>query len=297
MSSFILSCESTVDLPFSYISGRGIPVIFYSYLANGVEYEDDMERDPKALEQFYQFIADGGMPTTSQINEYSYMEFLEENLKKGDVLHIAFGTGMTQSVRNAERAAEELREKYPERRIIVIDSLCSSSGYGMLVDYAADLRDEGKSIDEVAEWVMAHRQKIHHQFFSHQLDYYRRSGRMSGPTAMLATILNICPIMRLDDGGRIIAYDKVRGKARAIQTTLDIMEQHAEGGIHYSGKCFVCHSNCLEEAEMTKAALQARFPNISGEIRICNIDTIIVSHCGPGTVAVFFMGDERQPQP
>lgn len=296
MRSFILSCESTVDLPFSYINGRDIPVVFYSYLANGVEYEDDMERNPQALEQFYQFIADGGIPSTTQINEFTYLDFFEKNLKFGDILHISFGTGMTQSVRNAERAAEQLHEKYPDRKIIVIDSLCSSSGYGMLVDYAADLRDEGKSIDEVTEWVNAHRQRIHHQFFSHQLDYYRRSGRMSGPTAMLATILNICPIMRLDDMGRIIAYDKVRGKNKAIQTTLDNMEQHAEGGTNYKGKCFVCHSNCLEEAQQTKAAVQARFPNISGEIRICNIDTIIASHCGPGTVAVFFVGDERQPQ-
>ena len=202
---------------------------------------------------------------------------------------------MTGSVNNARLAAETLREKYPGRRLEIIDSLCSSSGYGMLVDYAADLRDKGCSLEETTRWVRDHCKRVHHQFFSTQLDFYRRSGRMSGAMATLATILNICPIMRLDDGGRIIAYDKVRGKKNAIRRTLDTMEAHAEGGADYAGKCFVCHSNCLAEAQATKAALEERFPHIDGDIRICDIGTIIASHCGPGTVAVFFLGDERQP--
>ena len=295
-NSFILSCESTVDRPFSYVNGRGRPVLFYSYYVDEVEYEDDMLRDPEALPRFYKFIEDGKMPRTSQINVYKYEQFFEEQLQKGDLLHINFGSGMTPSVQNAYIAADNLREKYPDRKIMVIDSYCSSSGYGLLVDYAADLRDNGSSMEEVAEWVNAHAKKIHHQFYSTRLDYYRRSGRMSGPTAMIATVLNICPIMRLDDGGRIIAYGKVRGIGKAIQTTLDTMEQHAEGGREYSGKCFVCHSNCIETAKTTRDAVKERFPNITGEIRICDIGTIIASHCGPGTVAVFFMGDERLPQ-
>ena len=291
---YTLSCESTVDLPYSYVAGREIPVIFYSYTVGGQEYPDDMGRDPEALPRFYQQL-EQEIPSTSQINQFQYYDFFEELLQKGDVLHIALGSGMTTSARNAEAAAAMLREKYPERRIEVVDSLCSSSGYGLLVDYAADLRDQGASMDEVLEWVMAHRQRIHHQFFSTELKYYRRSGRMSGAAATVGTILSICPIMRLDDGGRIIAYDKVRGKKSAIQRTMDTMEQHVQDGREYSGKCFICHSNCLPDAEATKAAVQERFPNISGDIRICNIGTIIASHCGPGTVAVFFLGDERLP--
>lgn len=296
MNKFILSCESTVDMPYSYVSERNIPVAFYTYMVDGNEYTDDMLIDPAALSHFYDFLDAGKMPTTSQLNQYHYEQFFDKLLPEGDLLHIAFGSGMTKSVLNAELAAETMREKYPDRKIIVIDSLCSSSGYGMLVDYAADMRDNGCEIEETAEWVMAHRQKIHHQFFSHRLDFYRRSGRMSGPVAMLATILNICPIMRLDDEGKIIAYDKVRGKKAAIKTTVDTMEKHAEGGAAYSGKCFICHSNCIEEALMTRDAVKERFPNISGEIRIFDIGTIIASHCGPGTVAVFFVGDERLPQ-
>lgn len=274
---------------------RDIPILFYSYVVDGQEYKDDMGRDPEALPRFYAFLNAGKIPATSQLNEYQYEEFLEQRLQKGDVLHIAFGSGMTSSVKNAIRAADMLREKYPNRKIAVIDSLCRSSGYGMLVDCAADMRDRGCTLEETEQWVTENRQNVHHQFFSTDLKYYRRSGRMSGPTAMLGAILNICPIIRLDDQGKIIAYGKVRGKKAAIQKTLDTMEEHAAGGADYRGKCWICHSNCRAEAEETKAALLERFPHISGEVKICDIGTIIASHCGPGTVAVFFFGDRRAP--
>ena len=212
------------------------------------------------------------------------------------MLHIAFGSGMTQSVNQAYEAAEQLRAEFPDRRLEVIDSLCSSSGYGLLVDGAADLRDAGKSMDETIEWVMAWCKRVHHQFYSTDLKFFRRSGRVSGPAATVGAILGICPIMRLDDRGRIIAYDKVRGKKAAVRTTVEAMAAHAVGGEDYSGKCWICHSNCLEQAEITRDAVRARFPHIAGEIRICDIGTIIASHAGPGTVAVFFFGDERAPE-
>ena len=291
--SFILSCESTVDLPYSYIHGRGIPVLFYTYLIDGQEYTDDMGRDPEALPQFYRFLQDGKLPTTSQLNLQTYLDYFETLLPQGDVLHIAFGSGMTNSVANAMQAAELLQEKYPERKLVVLDSLCSSSGYGLLVDVAADKRDDGESLDAVAQWVRDNCNTVHHQFYSVDLQYFRRSGRMSGAAATVAAILNICPIMRLNSAGKIIAYDKVRGRKNAIRRTVDTMEAHAQGGRDYSGKCFICHSNSLEDAEQTKLAVQERFPKITGDIRICDIGTIIASHCGPGTVAVFFFGDER----
>ena len=295
-AKFVLSCESTVDLPFSYVSERNIPVIFYSYTIDGKEYADDMLRNPEALPQFYRFLEEDKLPSTSQINEFYYLSFFEQQLQHGDLLHIAFGSGMTQSVRNAELAADELREKYPERKIVVIDSLCSSSGYGMLVDYAADMRDRGCTMEEIERWVIDNRKNVHHQFFSTELKHYRRSGRMSGATAMVATVLGICPIMRLDDKGRIIAYGKVRGKNNAIKATVDAMEAHAQGGRNYTGKCFICHSQCIQDAEKTKAAILERFPHIQGDVRIVDIGTIIASHCGPGTVAIFFLGDERAPE-
>ena len=291
---FTLSCCSTVDLPYSYMESRDIPVLFYTYVVDGREYDDDMGRDPEALPRFYGFLKEGKLPQTSQINVAAYTEFFEKLLDKGgDVLHIAFTSGQSGSVHNAFLAAEELKDRYPGQRLVVIDSLCSSSGYGLLVDYAADMRDEGKTLDEVAQWVLDNRNKVHHQFFSSDMTQFRRTGRVSGAAAAVATVLNICPIMRLDDKGAIKAYSKVRGKKKAVETTVDTMEQCAQGGRDYDGKCFVCHSQCPEDARLVIEAVEKRFPRLKGHIRLCDIGTIIGSHAGQGTVAVFFMGNER----
>lgn len=290
---FTLSCCSTVDLPYSYMESRDIPVLFYTYVVDGVEYDDDMGRDPEALPRFYRFIREGKLPQTSQINVAAYMEFFERLLQKGDLLHIAFTSGQSGSVHNVFLAAEELRAKYPERKLVVIDSLCSSSGYGLLVDSAADLRDQGKSLEEVEQWVLAHRNRVHHQFFSSDMTQFRRTGRVSGAAATVATVLNICPIMRLDDTGSIKAYSKVRGKKKAVEVTVETMAQCAEGGADYDGKCFVCHSQCPQDAQLLIDAIEQRFPKLKGRIRLCDIGTIIGSHAGPGTVAVFFYGNER----
>ena len=291
---FTLSCCSTVDLPYSYMESRDIPVLFYTYVVDGREYDDDMGRDPEALPRFYGFLKEGKLPQTSQINVAAYTEFFEKLLDKGgDVLHIAFTSGQSGSVHNAFLAAEELKDRYPGQRLVVIDSLCSSSGYGLLVDYAADMRDEGKTLDEVAQWVLDNRNKVHHQFFSSDMNQFRRTGRVSGAAAAVATVLNICPIMRLDDKGAIKAYSKVRGKKKAVETTVDTMEQCAQNGRDYDGKCFVCHSQCPEDARLVIEAVEERFPKLKGKIRLCDIGTIIGSHAGQGTVAVFFMGNER----
>ena len=290
---FTLSCCSTVDLPYSYMADRDIPVLFYTYVVDGREYVDDMGRDPEALPRFYRFLEEGKLPQTSQINVGTYLSFFEKLLQKGDLLHIAFTSGQSGSVHNAMLAAKELQEKYPERKLIVIDSLCSSSGYGMLVDTVADLRDEGKSIEEAVQWVRENRNTVHHQFFSSNMTQFRRTGRVSGAAAMVATIMSICPIMRLDDAGAIKAYGKVRGKKKAVETTIEAMAKHAQGGENYDKRCYVCHSQCPEDAQMLIDGLEARFPRIKGKIRLCDIGTIIGSHSGPGTVAVFFYGDER----
>ena len=290
---FTLSCCSTVDLPYSYMESRDIPVLFYTYVVDGVEYDDDMGRDPEALPRFYRFIREGKLPQTSQINVAAYTEFFERLLQKGDLLHIAFTSGQSGSVHTAFLAAEELRAKYPERKLVVIDSLCSSSGYGLLVDSAADLRDQGKSLEEVEQWVLAHRNRVHHQFFSSDMTQFRRTGRVSGAAATVATVLNICPIMRLDDTGSIKAYSKVRGKKKAVEVTVETMAQCAEGGADYDGKCFVCHSQCPQDAQLLIDAIEQRFPKLKGRIRLCDIGTIIGSHAGPGTVAVLFYGNER----
>ena len=267
--------------------------MFYSYTIDGEVHADDMLRDPDALPWFYEQLNSGKLSSTSQLNQIEYEEFFDKILAEKDLIHVVFGSGMTKSIQNAEKAAEVMRQKYPDRKLVVIDSMCSSGGYGLLVDAAADMRDEGKSIEEIEKWIIENRKNIHHQFYVTELKYLSRSGRMTNITALLGSVLNICPIMHLDNAGCIVAYDKVRGKKNAIKKTIDEMESHAVGGRSYSGKCFICHSNCLKEAEDTKAEIERRFSNISGDVQIYDIGTIIASHCGPGTVAVFFFGDER----
>ena len=181
---FILSCCSTVDLPYSYMQSRDIPVLFYTYVVDGQEYVDDMGRDPEALPRFYRFLEAGKLPQTSQINVGTYLDFFEAQLEKGDLLHIAFTSGQSGSVHNAVAAAKLLQEKYPDKKLVVIDSLCSSSGYGLLVDAAADLRDSGATLEETARWVLENRNKVHHQFFSSNMTQFRRTGRVSGAAAI-----------------------------------------------------------------------------------------------------------------
>lgn len=289
-NDYILSCESTADLPYSYIESRNIPVLFYSYTVDSKVYVDDMGRDSKKLDELYAQIDAGKLPSTSQINEFEYICFFEELLQRGDVFHIAFGSGMTPSVKNAQSAAEKLKQKYPERKITVIDSLCSCVGYGMLVETAADLRDSGYSMEELEKWVLENRLRMHHQFFSTDMTMFRRSGRVSGPAAAVGTILGICPIMRLNEAGKIVAYDKVRGKKNAIATTVDEVLRHYTPG----GRLYIAHSDCYELACETRDALKHKLPKGTPEIKIEDIGTIIVSHCGRGTVAVFFFGDERK---
>ena len=294
--SFIISCESTVDVPYSQMEERGIPVIFYHYVIDGVDYVDDMGRDPEARPLFYKLLGEGKLPSTSLINQTTYKEFFENLLEKGDVLHISFTSGQSASCTNAFAAADEIHEEQPDKKLLVIDSLCSSSGYGLIVNMAADLADQGKSIDEVYSWILENRNKVHHQFFSSDMTQFKRTGRVSGPTATIATILNICPTMRLDDKGRIIAYGKVRGKKKAVQATVDEMLRHAQGGKNYDQPMYIACSNCPEDANMLKKACEEAFPNVKGRIQMYDIGTIIASHAGYGTVAAFFMGDERAPE-
>ncbi len=295
MEQFLLSCESTVDLPYSYMEKRNIPVLFYSYQIEGTEYVDDMLRDPMALPRFYGFLEEGKMPHTSQINEFSYYDFFSELVKTHDkIFHIVLGSGMTTSIVNAEAAAKKVSDE-SGKTIVVLDSYCSSSGYGLLVDMAADMRDNGDSLEQVVEKTTELSKKIHHQFFSTTLKWFKKSGRVSGATAMIATVLGICPIMHLDNAGKIVAYSKARGKRAAIEKTVSEMVKHAENGNRYNGKVFLSHSNCLSTAYETKNEILKNFPNLkSDDIKIFDIGTIIASHSGPGTVAVYFVGDVRE---
>lgn len=289
---FILSCGSTVDMPYSYCQSRDIPVVFYTYVVDGKEYVDDMLRDSEALPGFYRMLDAGALPHTSQVNTQTYIDFFDQLLEKGDVLHIAFGSGLSASAANALSAMEAAAAKHPDRTLKVVDSLAASSGQGLFVDMLADMRDNGATLEEAYQWAENNKLRINHQFFSTDLTHLRRNGRVSGPAAMLGTLLGICPIMHLNAEGRIIAYDKVRGKNNAVKETLRVMVERAENGTEYSGKCFISHSDSLETALKLREMILQTFPNLQ-DVRVYDIGTIIASHTGRGTVALFFYGKDR----
>ncbi len=289
---YVISCESTIDLPREYVEARNCPTIKYSYFDGDVEHVDDMNASDEHMEEFYAMLKTS-KPTTSLICSEKYVEYFESFLAEGkDVLHIAFGSGMSQSVHNACVARDQLLEKYPYRKLEVIDSTCSSAGYGLLVDDALDMRDEGASFDEIANFAKNNCHKLHHQFFSTDLSYFRKSGRVSGTAAFIGSILGICPSMRLNYDGKIIAYSNSLGKKKALKYCLSEVSKHIEKGQNYDKKMFICHSNCVDTALTLKEELQKAYPKAK-DMRIVNIGPIIACHCGPGTVAVFFWGDER----
>ena len=174
-----------------------------------------------------------------------------------------------------------------------MDSLGASSGYGLLMDRLADLRDEGKTIDEVYEWALAHRLNLHHWFFSTDLTFYIKGGRISKTAGFVGGMLNICPLLNMDSQGRLIPRYKIRTKKKVIRAIVDKMEECAQDGTGYSGKCYMSHSACYEDARAVADLVEERFPNLDGKVEINDIGTTIGSHTGPGTVALFFWGEER----
>lgn len=294
MESFVLTCCSTADMPKEYFVKRRIPYVCFHYTMDGVTYPDDFgESIP--FDEFYDRIAKGATPVTSQVNVNEYCDFFEPFLEAGkDVLHLTLSSGISGTYNSACVAREELQARYPQRKIVVVDSLAAASGYGLLVDAAADLRDKSASFEELLEWVENNKLRIHHWFFSTDLTSFKRGGRISATSAMLGTVLNICPLMDIDNSGHLIPRQKIRTKKKAIQEIVRMMELHADGGREYDGKCFISNSACEEDAKEVAALIEERFPKLKGKILINSIGTVIGSHTGPGTVALFFLGDKRE---
>ena len=286
MSSYEISCCSTADLTKEHFAKRNISYICFHYELNGQQYADDLGQS-MPFDQFYKAMQDGATTKTSQINADEFTEYFEGFLKEGkDILHVCLSSGITGVVNSANIAKEELSEKYPDRKILIVDSLGASSGYGLFMDRLADLRDEGKAIEEVYQWAEAHKLNLHHWFFSTDLTFYIRGGRISKTSGFFGTMLNICPLLNMDDQGRLIP----RYKIRAI---VDKMEEYAEGGLDYSGKCYISQSACIEDAREVARLVEERFPKLNGKVEINSIGTTIGSHTGPGTVALFFWGSKR----
>ena len=294
MSEYKITCCSTADMPASYFEERNLPYVCFQYRMDGVEYPDDLGKTMPFAE-FYDRISKGAEPTTAQVNAQQYMDFFEPILKEGkDILHFTLSGGISGSVNSANIAKTQMEEKYPERKIIVIDSLAASSGFGMLVDAALDKQEEGLSLEENAAWAEENKNKLHHWFFSTDLTSFFRGGRISKVSGFVGQALNICPLMNVNAEGKLIPRNKYRGKKQVIREMVKRMEQHAQGGLEYSGKCFMSCSACEEDARKVADMIEEKFPNLNGKVRINSIGTVIGAHTGPGTVALFFWGDERE---
>ena len=293
MSDFILSCCSTADMPKSFFEERNVAYVCFHFNMDGKDYPDDLG-ESMPFPEFYKRIEEGAQPTTSQVNVDEFTNFFEPFLKEGkDILHVSLSSGLSGSFNSASIAARDLMEKYPERTIKVVDSLGASSGFGVLMTYLADLRDEGKSLTEVYDWAEKNKLRVHHWFFSTDLTSYKRGGRISATSAMVGTLLGICPLLNMDNEGHLIPRKKIRTKKKVIEELVNMMKEHVEDGPDYKGYCYISNSACEEDAEKVRDLVEAYCPNLKGKVLINSIGTVIGSHTGPGTVALFFLGDER----
>ena len=293
MSEYILSCCSTADLSAEHFLKRKIHYICFHYELDGVQYADDLGKT-MPFDQFYAAMANGADTRTSQINTEEFIAYFEPFLKEGkDILHLCLSSGITGVINSAMLARDMLSEKYPDRKIYILDSLAASSGYGLLMDRLADFRDEGMGIDQLHEWAQANRLKLNHWFFSTDLTFYIKGGRVSKTSGFIGGMLNICPLLNVDYQGRLIPRYKIRTKRKVIQTVVDKMEECLDEGRDYNGKCYISQSACYEDARAVADLIEERFPKLDGRVLINSIGTTIGAHTGPGTVAVFFWGKER----
>lgn len=294
MSEYILSCCSTADLSKEHFESRNIEYICFHYKLNGVDYPDDLGQSIP-FEEFYKRMDSGEDTQTSQINVTEYLEYFTKFLSEGkDVLHLTLSSGISGSYNSAINAAKIAKERFPERKVYVIDSLAASSGYGLLMDKLADLRDGGMDIEELKNWAEENKLNLHHWFFSSDLKFFIKGGRVSKTSGTIGTILGICPLLNVDKEGHLIARAKIRSKKKVIQEIVKRMEENAEGGLSYSGKCYICQSACLDDAKEVAKLVEERFKNLNGNVMINYIGTTIGSHTGPGTVALFFWGKKRE---
>ncbi len=294
MSDFIISCCSTADLSREFLKENNIEYTCFHFNLDGKEYPDDLG-ESMPISEFYNKMAQGSQPTTSQVGVGQYVDFFEKFIKDGKaILHISLSSGISGTYNSALLAQQEIFDKYPDAKLTVVDSISASSGYGLLVSLAADMRAEGKSYEETIEFVEKYKHNIHHWFFSTDLTSYIRGGRVSAAAGWFGTLLHICPLLRVDDAGRLIPVEKCRGKNKVVSAIVDKMVQLADNGTDYDGKCFISNSACMDDVNAVITEIEKRFPKMKGKVKVFDIGTVIGAHTGPGTVALFFCGAPRE---
>lgn len=289
MNDFMITTDNMADLPDEYLKENNLKIMSLSYMLEGETYSED---HPLPVKEFYAKMRGGAMPTTSQVNPDEAKKVFEELLKSGrNILHIAFSSGLSGSCNSARIAAEEINERGGGQRVVVVDSLCASLGEGLLVHKALQLKKAGKSLDEIAQWLTDNRLRLCHNFTVDDLNHLYRGGRVSKATAVVGTMINIKPILHVDNEGKLVAIGKVRGRKKSLVTLVDNMEKQMGSYKDQNDIVFISHGDCVEDARFVADQVKERFGIESFLINY--VGPTIGAHSGPGTIALFFMGEYR----
>lgn len=294
MSEYVVSCCAPADLTAEHCRERNIEFCCFHFSLGGNDYVDDMGQTISHKERYRRMLA-GEDAKTSQVSVGEYTEYFEKFLKEGkDVFHLTLSSGISGTINSAMVAKADLEEKYPDRKLVIIDSLAASSGYGLLVDLVCDKRDEGLSIEELTAWTEEYKRKINHWFFSSDLTFFVKGGRVTKTAGFVGNLLNICPLLNVDVNGKLVPREKVKSKKKVIKRLVDVMMEKVDNGENYTGKCFISNSDCYDDAKAVAELIEEKIPGLKGKIKIFDIGSTIGSHTGPGTVALFFEGAKRE---
>lgn len=287
MNDYVITVNSTVDLPKAWVEEKGVPVFALKYTIDDETYED---RNGLSEKEFFQKLREGKMAVTSQLNPDEAREKIEPFLKEGkDVLHLCFSSGLSGTYNSMRLAAEDLQEEYPQRKVIIIDTLCACMGEGLLLHYALKKKDEGMSIDALAQWVEENKLHICHNVTVDDLNHLQRGGRVSKTAAVLGTMVQIKPIIHMDNNGTLQVIGKERGRKKSVNKILNMTIEQAKGWDNEV--IMITHGDCLEDAEYLADLVREKMG--INNILINNIGTVIGSHTGPGVLAIFCMGEKR----
>lgn len=291
MSDFKIITDSTCDLSQEMVDELDVTVIPMNFTIGADSFLDYPDERDLASHDFYTRIAAGESSTTNQISLATFADTFEPVLKEGmDVLYLAFSSGLSGTYNNSIIAARDLAEKYPDRKIYMVDTLAASLGEGLIVWHAVQKKRAGATIDEVKDWVEQNRNRMHHWFTVDDLNHLKRGGRISSASALVGTMLGIKPVMHFDDEGHIILIDKIRGRKQSLDDLVNHMAKTSEDAENQM--IFVSHSDSMEGAEYVKEQVEKKFG--TKQFRIAAIGPVIGAHTGTGTVALFYLGKDRE---
>lgn len=290
MSDFAIFTDSSADLSAEMVDRLGVEVLPLRFTIQGKEHRNFPDNREMSPALFYDMLRAGELATTAAVNVGDYTQAMEPLLQAGqDVLVLAFSSGLSTTYNSARLAAEELGEKYPQRKVYAVDTLCASLGQGLLVYLAVQQQRQGQSIDQVRDWVEAHKLEVCHQFTVDDLHFLKRGGRVSATTAVVGTMLQIKPVLHVDNDGHLINIGKARGRHAALKALVDKMEQTAVDPAHQT--VFISHGDCPNDAQTVADLVHARFG--TQDIHINYVGPVIGAHSGPGTLALFYLGTQR----